>query len=208
LTPEAALPTGDATAEVLRRLYHRREIMIKTLGALECTVGMAFGVFGLGAVAAVLVYMLSSGGFVLEAWMPGVLTIGVLGLGAAAVLYLAGRSLRRLRPWARNASAALAALAMLLVLICSGAAILGVGLIAAAGIATILGLIPGAILSLLLSPSSAVIFTPEYQTLIEKTPTYRADPPRWYRMLGIMLLAAVVVCFLVYLAVLAGLGSQ
>lgn len=168
LVAEAGLGHGPGLAndEVIRRRYLNHETNIKSVGSLHI-LGAVLIAFGLIAVGVALVNRAEGG---------PISPFGVIAAGFYLILFFVnvtvGVGLHRLRPWARWAEVAvcclsltLQAVSILLVLVTAGTRAMG------ALIGGSLGwVIPGCILYLMLSSKAGVVFSPEYQGVIARTP--------------------------------------
>ncbi|RUL83377.1 hypothetical protein [Tautonia sociabilis] len=199
-------------AEEIRLEYLRLEEAIRSLGLL----------FDLGVILAGVVAISAAGLGVIAASTagPGVVIVGpdttpVMLVGIAAIFgvialinLVIARGLRRLHNPTRRVVVALTVLLLV---------VLGLGTIRALvespalalGILVVGSLIPSVVLYLLLSDGAAMIFSPEYQEIIEATPglsqrlglqtRLRIRLPNWGRLAWMVLLLGVL--FVVALAV-------
>ncbi|HEY3897090.1 MAG TPA: DUF4339 domain-containing protein [Chthoniobacter sp.] len=152
-------PVVSPVAEETRRKYLSHEASVKSVGFLYYIGGAALTMVGLGLMVTII------GG----KGQPGALIFAILFLIFAVVQIWVGTGLRRLRSWARIPTSIL-----------SGIGLLGfpVGT-----------LINGYILYLVLSQKGAMVFSPDYQAIIQQTPhiKYRTSALVWI-ILGVVLL--------------------
>jgi hypothetical protein len=137
-----------------------------------------------------------------------------IGLIAVLVYYLAvtalnlamGIGLTRLKPWARWTEVVLTSLSLVYFIVVG--VWLGSTAAAPAGsagflavILAVMMIIPGYILYLLLSPKGAVVFSPEYREIIERTPHIKYKTS--WLVKGCLILFILLIVFAVLLAILA-----
>jgi hypothetical protein len=162
---EMPVPSADlAEAEAIRRKHIAQETSIKSLGSLQLLGGSLLLLVLAGFLAATIVPGPGRSGLVMYG-MAAYLAL------LAAISFALGFGLRNLRPWARWITAVLIMLSLLASIV--SLAVEGVAGGQAAGIgARFVGsaIIPVYILHLLLSAKGSMVFSPEYQTIIARTP--------------------------------------
>jgi hypothetical protein len=159
----AAGPAELAEAEAVRRAHLNHEANIRSVGSLHI-LGAVLSFFGLVVMAV--------------AWDPAgratafAMPVFAVYLGFFLINLALGIGLTRLRPWARWLETALIGLYLALNAVTTFGALFMVGPAAGPVLfgATVTWTILGAILWLLLSRKGAVVFSPEYQDVIARTP--------------------------------------
>lgn len=156
-------PLGNHAAEATRNAYISHEASVKSVGVLYYLGGVALFLVGIGALIPGFAGKGEAAAFIAS---PILLALGT---GQFCV----GRGLRRLRPWARISSGIL-----------SGIGLLGFP------IGTIIN---GYILYLVCSQKGAVVFSSEYQAVIQQTPhiKYRTSIVVWIVLGFVLLLVAI-----------------
>jgi hypothetical protein len=186
---EAGAPVADlagdlAEAEAIRRAHLGHEASVQSIGSLHLLSAFfaAIGVIGAGA----LLVQTAEEGARLRA-----LAMLVGYVASMGVNFALGLGLRRLQPWARWTEAAFtslgAAFSLLVILVALITGMMPLLLIYGVGL-----LILGYILYLLLSRKGTVVFSPQYRTIVEKTPhlKYRTS---LILKIGLVFLIAVVI---------------
>jgi hypothetical protein len=166
----AEVPSDMAEAEAIRRTYLSHEASVKSIGSLHY-LGVIFGVLGL---AMAVFRALSQNGELGE----GVGSAEFVGVAAYLLVMVSinvvmGIGLTGLKPWARWIEVVLVSILLLLYSLgTAGTAALtkGPAVGPAIGAAVVMSLILSYILYLLLSKKSSMVFSPEYQLIIERTP--------------------------------------
>jgi hypothetical protein len=195
--PIDLIPVGDlAAAEAIRRAHIGHEAAVKSIGSLHY-LGAFFGFLG---VAFLTIGGLSKVGEA-NAEQIGFVVGGALVYVVMSSVHLAlGIGLRKLQTWARWTDVALISLSLMMLVI----GIVGMAMmrIYPAVIGYLIGgLIPGYMLYLLVSSKAATMFSPEYKTIIARTPHLKY---RTSFMLKILLALFVAILVLAMLAAFLG----
>jgi hypothetical protein len=165
---------GLEGAEATRRKHLNREMSFKAIGILNTISALLFFLLGLAVMAVAL-------GLVKEPGTEGetgtavpMLVGGLLFSSLGGLLFLLGRGMSRLRPWARIAQGVLSTLAALASLV---------------GFNPIALLFHGYLAYLALSDKGGMICSPEYRRVIEATPHIKFRLNRYMTILTILALA-------------------
>lgn len=180
----------NSEAEAVRRLYLGHEAAVKSIGLLHY-LGAFIGT--IAVVGTLVVLAASVRGEALSLALVGVATYCVLTGGN----YALGYGLRRLQPWARWTEATF----FLFGLLSTFAMMIGMFVMKSAELAipSIVGItIYSYVLYLLLSPKGAMVFSPGYRAIIEKTPHIK------YKTSWIVKLAIAIFFGVITLAVVLG----
>jgi hypothetical protein len=181
-----------AAAEAIRRAYLRHEASIKSIGSLHY-LGVFVGVLGLG----LMVFRALSRNSKMDEGMSSAPFVGavVYLFVTLSINLIMGIGLTGLKPWARWTEVALTSILLLIYLLGTVVAAMGNGPTVGPTIAgaLVMSLILSYILYLLLSKKSSMVFSPEYQLIIERTPyiKYRTN---WI-VKGCFIVLAVVIGF-------------
>jgi len=182
----AVVPNAHGDDETVRRRYLNHEMDVKAAGSLHL-IGAVLGAIGFIGGAAIVVSGTKGDSAV---YVP----LTVLYFVFSAILLTVGSGLRKLRPWARwtevvliGLSLALKVVSALLRLLIVGAQVSPMIVIRAIG-----WVIPAYILYLMLSPKAAVVFSREYQGVIDRTPHVTLKTSRMTKMVLVLLAVSIV----------------
>lgn len=186
------LGEGQQEYELIRKTYLGHEASIKSLGTLHY-LGAFFGAL---ATVGLFVALFTTAGGNAENW--GTLTgIAVFYAMLTALNIALGRGLQRLRPWARWTEVVVIGFGTVTSLFSAGIGLVAGMLPLVVGYGFVL-LFQGYLLYLFLSAKGSMVFSPEYRTIVEKTP---------YLKYKTSLLVKLLVGLLVLVIVFALLGA-
>jgi hypothetical protein len=190
VAPAVDAADGDMErAERIRRENLGRETNVKAIGSLYL-IGAIFQGLGL------LIQVLQLAGTMPtnRAGAPLALQVFNLAFGIALLGLNVGIAigLRTLQTWARWTAVVLNSLGLTVILLAGAGIALAGQFVIAAFVVVLAGGITGAILYVLASPRSSIVFTPAYQAIIAMTPRIRYRTSR-LALIGLMVFIAVVV---------------
>jgi hypothetical protein len=167
--PDPIVSTAElAHAERVRRKYLNHEASVRAIGSLNLLGAIVLGIAAVAFVFAIFAPNRGAG----ESFGAGTLIgFAVLVAVLAGLNGAIGIGLRNLQPWARWVNSVVLGLGIgfsLLAIIL--AALAGGNVGGAVGQALVQQIIPGYILYLMLSKKGAIVFSPEYREIVEKTP--------------------------------------
>jgi hypothetical protein len=173
-TPDLGDPWSEMSresAESTRQEYVSHEAAVKAVGKLNYAGVVGFGIMASGMLVIGLLASFEGTRIHETSGIDGPATMlnGIIYCGVAALAYSLGYGLGRLQPWARWLQA-----------ICAGIAVLFFVTV----LCNVVGLVIfGHIASLMFSSKSAVVFSAEYQSIIQRTPRIEAEANPLYWIL-------------------------